>query len=399
MISPPTYHRERERLEDLESYAILDTLSEPHYDNITAVAAEICDAPISLISLVDDQRQWFKSHHGLPVSETPKEHAFCAHAINDPHNAFIVQDARLDERFYGNPLVLGEPYIIFYTGIPLVSENGLPLGTLCVLDNKPRELNQNQMRCLTTLSDQVMNLLELRKKTLLLEQALTNLEEKNKEWERFAFIASHSLKSPLNNISNLMQMFLSKHAPSIKSDGQTMLRLIENLFSKLRNLIDGLLEYNSSESVLKEKKSRIDIGELRNHVESLFANDDKINIVLRTTLGEIYTYRRAIEQILINLITNAIRYNDKNSVEIEIGILENGSKYEFYVQDNGPGIANKHQKKIFEIFEAIEKEDKFGQSGNGIGLAVVKKIVEKSGGSIKVESELGKGARFEFTLK
>ena len=399
MIVPQEYSKEKERLKDLESYSILDTLSEIDYDNITAIAAEICGTPISLVSLVDDKRQWFKSHHGLSASETPKEYAFCAHAIHDPHNVFIVQDARVDARFHDNPLVTGEPHVIFYAGVPLVSEGGMPLGTLCVIDNKARLLSQSQIRSLKALSNQVMNLLKLRKKKLLLEQALTNLEEKNLELERFAFIAAHDLKSPLNNISSLTQMFSSDYGSKIDQEGQTMLELIESSSNTLRNLIDGLLEYSRSESILKEKKSKIDLEGLTKDITGLFTYDNNLNIVLRSTLDEVCTNRAAIEQILINLVANAIKYNDKNSVEIEIGVSECDVNYEFYVQDNGPGIAPDHQEKIFRIFEVIAEKDKFGQSGNGIGLATVKKIVEKSGGSIQVESELGKGAEFQFTLQ
>ena len=135
MIAPKEFSKETERLQELDSFSILDTLPEIDYDNLTAIAAEICGTQISLISLVDNKRQWFKSHHGLGATETPKEFAFCAHAINDPGSPLIVQDARRDERFSDNPLVTGEPNVIFYAGVPLVSDAGLPLGTLCVITN------------------------------------------------------------------------------------------------------------------------------------------------------------------------------------------------------------------------------------------------------------------------
>jgi len=399
MIAPKIFPKEKERLKDLNSYNILDSLSESDYDNLTEIAAEICGTPISLISLVDNKRQWFKSHHGLDATETPKEMAFCAHAINDPENVLIVPDSRLDERFHDNPLVVSDPNVIFYAGVPLISEIGMPLGTLCVIDNEPRLLSQSQIKSLRALSVQVMNLFKLRKKKRILEEALNTLEEKNKELERFAFVAAHDLKSPLIGISSLIHVFLEKYGLKIDDHGKKLLKTIENSSIKLKNLIDGLLAYSRSESVLKEEKTTINIKKVTNDILKLFTYENDINFVLESSITNAHLNRTAIEQILINLVANAIKYSDKDKTDIKIGVSECEILYEFYVQDNGSGIAPDHQKKIFQIFEIIAEHDKYGKKGNGIGLATVKKIVEKSGGTIKVESELGKGSKFIFTLE
>ena len=169
MIKPEIPANEQARQEELRSYAILDTLPEKEYDAITFLASQICGTRISLISLLDDTRQWFKSHHGLSTSETPKELAFCAHAINDKFNPLIVPDSRKDERFHDNPLVTDEPNVVFYAGIPLITPNGFPIGTLCVIDNVPKQLDRSQLKALGMLSNQLMKLLELRKKQAELE--------------------------------------------------------------------------------------------------------------------------------------------------------------------------------------------------------------------------------------
>lgn len=177
MISAIIPDNEKKRLEALKSYNILDTLSEEEFDDITKVAAQICDVPICLISLIDENRQYFKSHHGLNVTETPREFAFCAHAINDPNKPFIVSDSTKDERFFDNPLVIGEPRVIFYAGIPLLDSEGYALGTLCAIDNIPRELSKSQLESLQVLARGVMNALELRRNLILVKDSLVTTEK------------------------------------------------------------------------------------------------------------------------------------------------------------------------------------------------------------------------------
>ncbi|MFV8226481.1 sensor histidine kinase [Christiangramia aquimixticola] len=399
MIKPEIPINENKRLEELKKYSILDTLSERDYDNLTAIASEICDTPISLISLLDDKRQWFKSHHGLDVSETPKEVAFCAHAINKPNEVFIVQDSRKDERFFDNPLVTDDPNVIFYAGIPLKSDTGYPLGTLCVIDHKPKQLTQNQINSLSALADQVMNLLELRRSKILLEEAKCDLETKNKDLEKFAFIAAHDLKSPLNNISSLVHIFNEGYEKVIDKEGREILKLIEKSSTKLWKLVDGLLEYSRNSTILKEERTKINLEDLIQNIKDLFNADLSKNIRLDSEIQFIETNKTAISQILINLLSNAIKYSDRDDIDILIKVEEKGDFYTISVKDNGPGIAENMHKTIFEIFKVLKSEDRFGEPNNGIGLATVKKLVLALGGNIEVESSPGNGANFIFTIK
>jgi len=154
---------EAERLAALVSYGILDTEFEETYDRITRLAAKILDAPISLVSLVDDKRQWFKSTFGLDARETPREYAFCDHAIRQ-EGVYLVPNAYESDLFKNNPLVTGAPNVVFYAGAPLVNPNGFALGTLCVIDHRPRDgMSDADQSILTDFASLVVELMETRK--------------------------------------------------------------------------------------------------------------------------------------------------------------------------------------------------------------------------------------------
>ncbi|ADR22297.1 hypothetical protein MATR_00610 [Marivirga tractuosa] len=179
MKKPQIPINERDRQKELESYQIIGLNEEDEFDFITSMAAKICESKISLISLVTGDKQWFLSHHGVEVRETSKNISFCAHAINIPDQAFIVEDARQDTRFFDNPITTGDPNVIFYAGIPLVNKNGFPLGTLCVIDDAPKKLNEEQIQLLQKLAKQTLNLLELRRSQRRLVESNQDLNKKN----------------------------------------------------------------------------------------------------------------------------------------------------------------------------------------------------------------------------
>jgi diguanylate cyclase (GGDEF)-like protein len=163
MIAPPLPDTEHRRLTQLQGYGILDTDYEQAYDDLLMIAAGICGTPMGSVSLIDSDRQWFKAQLGLPVAQTSRDVAFCAHAILQPEKVMVVPDALEDQRFHDNPLVTGEPNIRFYAGAPLVGSGGEAVGTLCVMDSAPRQLTATQVDAMARLSRQVVALLELRK--------------------------------------------------------------------------------------------------------------------------------------------------------------------------------------------------------------------------------------------
>jgi GAF domain-containing protein len=172
-MNSPALSTEAARLAALDRYAILDTEPEQSFDDLVILASYVCRTPMAMLSLLDDHRQWFKSKVGVQIRETPVEMSICAHAIKQD-DLFIVPDTLQDARFRENPLVLGEPHIRFYAGAPLINEDGYALGTLCVVDREPRELDADQKQALKSLRQLALRQMELRRNLQLLKDALND---------------------------------------------------------------------------------------------------------------------------------------------------------------------------------------------------------------------------------
>jgi signal transduction histidine kinase len=361
------------------------------------LASFICKTPISIISFIDDERQWFKSIVGLDVSETKRDYAFCAHAINKPNELLIVENPLNDARFVNNPLVTGAPQIRFYAGAPLVTSDGMALGTLCVIDLEPREINDDQKKALEILANQVMVQLELRKKIIEQEDIKLDLEKRRHEAERFAHLVSHDIKAPLKGISGLTDMLTKLlQRNEIELLQQTLLQLKEKADYTV-NLVDGIMSHSLSlENTIS--KEWINANILLREITILCSAPPFVRFYKKSEITEIFTDKVLVEQILLNLLTNAIKYNDKEIPEIEILISENETNYIIEVGDNGCGIPEAYQNRIFELFQTLGNKDRFGNSGTGIGLNTVKKLTEKLGGQVELHSISNLGSRFRIAL-
>ena len=398
MTVAPIPENESFRLKALKDYSILDTLPEIEFDDITQLASQICGTPISSISLIDEKRQWFKSKVGLNASETSREDAFCAHAILEPNKILTVKDSTKDSRFFDNPFVVNEPHVVFYAGVPLVSPDGMALGTLCVMDDKPKELDELQLKTLKALSNQVVSLFELRKSKMLLEKFSKDLENRNFELEKFANVAAHDIKSPLNNISSLTQILIEEYSEKLDISGKNFLSMLNTSSEILRKLVDGILQHSKTDFIITNERELVNFEKLVSEIITLLdvKKEYQFNLIFQNQ--EIHINKVGIQQILINLIANSIKYNDKEYVTIEIDFFESELFYHFSVKDNGCGIDEKSQKKIFNIFEVLTNSDRFGNRGNGIGLSTVKKLVDEFGGTIIVNSTLNEGTKISFSI-
>lgn len=390
MLSARIPENESERQANLDLYEILDTFPEEAYDAITSIAAYICETPIALISLIDKDRQWFKSHHGLKVSETPRDYAFCAHAILEPNQLFVVEDARLDERFYDNPLTTADPNVIFYAGAPLVSSEGFPLGTLCVIDNKPNSLTPEQHKALNDLSIQIIAQLELRR-------SIKELNTKNEELSRYAHLISHDLRSPMQSIYQLSKIIAKESEGSLNEKAEKAIEQLQKKALQSQRLVDGILKHSLA-GCHSFAPERIQVLKFVNDIIDFCNPPSDIQVLPEVSVSEIVCDPTILHQVLQNLISNAIKYNDKEQGIVRIVLNANDSECTLEVIDNGPGIPEKYHERIFGMFQTLSHADRFGNKGTGIGLNTVKNLVASLGGIITVKSNEGEGSAFKITL-
>jgi signal transduction histidine kinase len=392
-----TPSEERERLNALRSYNILDSLKEEEYEEVTYLAGMICGCPISLISFIDKDRQWFKSHRGIADAETPLDVSFCVHGLNLRDRGLIVEDARLDPRFHENPFVTSDPNIVFYAGFPLVTEQGVALGSLCVIDTKPQVLSEEQLRALKILSRQVMQLLESRRKSHEMELLQDALEKRNKELEQFAMVVANDIRSPLVNIAAAHTMLKESMELGRPVDTQ-LLGISARAASRINGLVQGILGYYKNAADL-QKKDHIDLNKFFRGVRELIATPVSVQFAFHFEPGvSINANQIALEQIFFNLIDNAVRYGDKDETIIEIHFTGSESSYEFRISDNGAGIPPEKLDAIFDLFTTVANKDRFGAKSHGIGLPTVKKLIDALHGTITVKAEMRKGTTFTFTI-
>ena len=375
MTSPaPKPSNEAARLQQLHDYEILDTPAEKGFDDIVTIAAQICEVPIALVSLVDEERQWFKSKIGLDADETNREVAFCSHAILEPEQVFEVPDANKDPRFERNPLVTGDPDIAFYAGAPLVTDGGDALGTLCVIDQKPRKLRPDQAKSLQALARQVVAQMELRR-------SLRETQRLNEDLNNFAYIAAHDLRSPLRGIDQLAGFVLEDCADIIPQASQDDLQKLRSRSKRLDEMLQGLLKFSR---LGYDNAPRIRISPaaaLRRIADAVLPVGFDLQVV--DQLPTVYAAESGFELVFRNLFDNAVKHSGASEGSIAINAREAKDYLHIIVSDDGPGIPASQFEKAFQLFSTLQARDRV--EGSGMGLAIVKRAIEASGGAVCLE--------------
>jgi signal transduction histidine kinase len=403
MITAPLPSDEAGRIKELKYFQILDTVPEAAFDDFTKIASYICQTPIALITLVDESRQWFKSKVGLDATETSRDMAFCSHAILQD-DVFVIPDSLKDERFYDNPLATQAPDIRFYAGAPLTTSSGHKIGTLCVIDDHPRNIDLKQTKILQALARQVVNQLELRlAKKVASELAKTKAS--------FLATMSHEIRTPLNGILGCANILLDtvKDKEHIK-----LTETITQCGHSLLKLVNDILDFAKIESgKIELENEAFNLHQFLAEIVHLFSHEAKRkSLSLTVEYGKnvpdwIFGDFTRLRQILSNLISNAIKFTEKGFVTIEINespehSTESAAGKEvgltFSVKDSGIGINTAAQSKLFTSFSQADSSIEKNFGGTGLGLAISKALVELMKGRIWLNSTEGVGSTFNFTI-
>jgi signal transduction histidine kinase len=386
---------EVERLKTLLDYQVLDTDPEDSFDELTNLAASVCGIPISLVSLIDETRQWFKSHHGLKATETPREIAFCSHAILQD-DIFEVSDSRQDERFYDNPLVTDDPNVIFYAGAPLITPEGHCVGTLCVIDHKPKTLSSTQRQQLRIIANQVVAQLELRKSNRLKNELIDNLSvlveqvnRKNDELYQFSHRVAHDISAPLRHISTFSELSIKDIKAGNSDEALEKYQFIVDACSKLKTLLKDILHLSEVDTTCDISNSLdLDaiIKEIINDANmSLKDHGVDIQYTINTT-RPFYSEPIRIKQILCNLLSNGIKYSNPSQPHsfVKINVDEIDAGLQFSVKDNGIGIPKEYRDKLYQPFIRFHPSV---AKGTGLGTTIIKKHIDAMSGSISLQSD------------
>ncbi len=386
---------EAARLAAVRRYAILDTPPDGAFDRVTRLAARFFGVPISIVSIVDNDRIWFKSHYGLDVDEIGREPGLCASAILQ-HEPWIVSDAEIDPRTLTNPLVCGALGLRFYAAVPLLTSDGYNLGTLNVIDTKPREVTAEEIATLEDLAAIVISELEVRLSARGEQQRL------DRERAEFIVTAAHELRTPLAAVYGAAKLVAR---PDLGDDGsrEKLLAVIAEESERLASVVGEILTGAQLEAgTIQIVGERLDSRSL---VESAIAAarihlPANLALELRAApeLPELVSDAGKVRQILGGLIDNAVKYSPAGG-QIIVG-AEPGQEggVRLTVSDQGVGVPPAERERIFEKFARLHADGARGVGGTGLGLYIARGLARELGGWVSCAPGSDGGTTFVFEL-
>ena len=400
----PIPFNDEHRIAVLRSFGLLDSDPEPLFDSMAQLVSRHFGTPIALVSLVDKDRQWFKARAGIDAQETPRDQAFCAHAIMKPE-VLVILDAAQDPRFADNPLVTKEPKIRFYAGAPLVTDGGFKLGTLCVIDTLPRtRFSTQEVADLRTFADLVMERLEARRASLAAAAGAAENDATLAALEDVVVHLAHEVRTPLSAIVGFADLIgQGALGPDCGPRYQEKAREIAEIGCYLGDLAQRTLDatsLKSGEVALEEQWIRLaalEDGVLKMLPEPAANGSPALVSGLREAPHSLYADGIRLRQMLVNLLVNALRYTPaEGRIELSFARAGNGA-LDLTVSDTGPGMTESQIALALLPFGRVAQDCVTRDAGFGLGLPLVKKLIELHGGRLLVDSAVGRGT--DFTLR
>lgn len=400
MQEPQCPLNEQERLQALRSLRVLDTPFEERFDRITRLAADLFEVPIALVSLVDANRQWFKSCMGLDARETDRNISFCGHAILGAE-ILMIPDARADARFADNPLVVGEPHIRFYAGAPLTLEGGERVGTLCLIDRQPRRLSEREQGQLKALAEMVERELQLGSAISLAVQ----LEREQRFKSDFFAKASHELRTPLTALLGGLKLLQATESTHLSDGGRQLLAVAERNGERLARLVNDILDLEKLEQGhLSLRREALDLRvllpesiELNQHYGAARGIRIGLQLPASPTALIVEGDAQRVHQILANLLSNAIKHSPEGAT-VGVRVTADDNRVLIDVSDQGPVIPAELLPRLFEKYAQSETSVSEASQGTGLGLVIAREFARAMGGDVLVASEPGAGAVFTLAL-
>lgn len=407
MITPQEV-RSAERLKSLRLSGLLDTPPEAAFDRFAELAHQIIGVPVVLVSLVDEDRQFFKSQIGLPepwasARETPLSHSFCQHVVNTKQ-PLIVSDARENDLVKDN-LAVADIGIIAYAGIPLETSDHQILGSFCAIDSQPRQWSDNEILVLKSLAEMVIREVELRKLAQEYQSRFDTLQKAEMRRDDLVHMIVHDLRTPLSSLSGGLQALDVLLAEDADDSQRQMLDIARRGARSLSQMVDTILDVSRGEAGLLDVNckpisplSLINIA--LEQTQSLSQKKSQsLSVEVAGDLPTLCADESKLSRVLVNLLGNAIQYTPaKGRIHITVERDTDDSQSQLWrVHDNGSGISQGELQTIFEKFGQGTAANRSAPS-SGIGLTFCKMVVEAHGGRIWAESEVGQGSRFCFTI-
>jgi signal transduction histidine kinase len=371
-----------------------DFLHEGDFDDVASIASQICNTSDAFVALTDVHGRVIRATESMKIA-IGETCCLCNYAMHTGDDIFVVPDLTTDPRFQGEEYITHRYGMGFCAAVVLTAQDN-SVGILCVLDTQPRHLNEKQVMALRAQGRLLLAQLECRKRNAQFNHNRAELERAYTDLEKVSFIASHDLRGPLNNIISLTHLLIQEYGSSLDEEGNQYISFLNDSAYQFLDMVSGILNYSKSSQLLVDTREKINFTYLIEEVVSLLHIPPNTTIRYDTEDRQIYSSHNALKQILLNLVHNAIRHNDKVHVEVEICLNETPVSYLIEVKDNGPGIHEHNRKKVFELFERLD-HNKDGE-GTGVGLAIVKRLVEKLDGTIRIDSEVGVGSTFVFFI-